>query len=155
MKVDFWIQGPAMKVDFWIQGLVAADTLHSGTIFDQSDTRRYPVSWILIGRKSFHCAMWTFVSKNQLSTDQNLFNARAISWNNHWTCIIPLDMYRLGSYEIYMMHQSFITILREMFFFLLLLFNIPSRLFIHPEPRSGCWILPLFKFGLYGIYRSM
>ena len=42
-----------LKVDFWIQGPAAADTSHSGTIFDQSDARRHPVSWILIGRKSF------------------------------------------------------------------------------------------------------
>ena len=36
-----------LKVDFWIKGPVAADSLHSGTIFDQSDARRHPVSWIL------------------------------------------------------------------------------------------------------------
>ena len=69
-----------LKVDFWIQGPVAADTSHSGMIFDQSDARRHPVSWILIGRKSFHCAMYLLpldlVSKNQLSTNQNLFNTR-------------------------------------------------------------------------------
>ena len=35
-----------------VESSPAADTLHSGTIFDQSDARRYPVSWILIGRKS-------------------------------------------------------------------------------------------------------
>ena len=29
----------------------AADTSHSGTIFDQSDARKHPVSCILIGRK--------------------------------------------------------------------------------------------------------
>ena len=59
-----------LKVDFWLQGRPAADTSHSGTIFDQSDARRHPVSWILIGRKSFHCAMYLLplglVSKNQL-----------------------------------------------------------------------------------------
>ena len=27
------------------------------------------------------------VSKNQLSTNQNLYNARTISWNDRWTCI--------------------------------------------------------------------
>ena len=38
----FWL------VDFWIQG-PAADILQGGMIFDQSDARRHPVSWILIG----------------------------------------------------------------------------------------------------------
>ena len=33
------------------------------------------------------------VSKNQLSTNQNLFNACAISRYDYWTYIIPLDMY--------------------------------------------------------------
>ena len=33
-----------LKVGFLIQGRVAADTSHSGTIFDQSDARRQPVS---------------------------------------------------------------------------------------------------------------
>ena len=91
----FWL----VKLIFWIQGPAAADTSHSGTIFDQSDARRHPVSWILNGQKSFHCAMYLLpldlVSKNQLSTNQNLFNARAISRNDRWTCIIPLDMYRI------------------------------------------------------------
>ena len=36
------------------------------------------------------------VSKNQLSTNQNLFNARAVSRNDRWTSIIPLNMYRLA-----------------------------------------------------------
>ena len=68
---------------FWIQGPVAADTSHSGTIFEQSDARRHTVSWILVGWKLFHCAMYLLpldlVSKNQLSTNQNLFNACVIS----------------------------------------------------------------------------
>ena len=89
-----------LKVDFWIQGPVAADTSHSGTIFDQLDARIHPVSWILIGRKLFQCAMYLqpldLVSKNQISTNHNMFNTRAISWNDRWTCIIPLDMYRLA-----------------------------------------------------------
>ena len=89
-----------LKVDFWIQGPVAADTSDSGTIFNQSDDRRHPVFWILIGRKLFHCAMYLLpldlVSKNQLSTNQNLFNARATLRNYCWTCIILLDMYRLA-----------------------------------------------------------
>ena len=34
-------------------------------------------------------------AKNQLPTNQNLFNARANSRNDRWTCIIPLDMYRV------------------------------------------------------------
>ena len=37
------------------------------------------------------------VSKNQLSTNQNLFNAHANLRNDRWTCIIPLDMYCLTS----------------------------------------------------------
>ena len=43
----FWL------VESWflnIQGPAAADTSHSRTIFDQSDARRYHVSWIQIGR---------------------------------------------------------------------------------------------------------
>ena len=62
-----------LKVGFWIQGPVAADTSHSGTIFDQTDASRHPVSWILISRKLFLCAMillpLDLVSKNQLSTN--------------------------------------------------------------------------------------
>ena len=34
-----------LKVSFWIQGPVAADISHSGTILDQSDAMRRPVSW--------------------------------------------------------------------------------------------------------------
>ena len=37
-----------------------------------------------------------YFAKNQLSTNQNLFNARAVSRNDNWTCIIPLDLYRLA-----------------------------------------------------------
>ena len=33
------------------------------------------------------------VSKNQLSTNQNLFNAHKNSWNDCWTCILSLDIY--------------------------------------------------------------
>ena len=36
------------------------------------------------------------VSKNQLSTNQNLLNARANSRKDRWICIIPLDMYCLA-----------------------------------------------------------
>ena len=45
--IKFWL----VESWFWIQGPVAADTSHSGTMFDQSDARRHSVSWILIGRK--------------------------------------------------------------------------------------------------------
>ena len=72
-----------LKVDILIQGPVAVDASRSGTIFHQSDARRHPVSWILVGQKSFYCAMYLLpldlVSKNHLSTNQNSFNARAIS----------------------------------------------------------------------------
>ena len=48
----------------------------------------------------FHCMMYLLsldhVSKNQLSTNQNLLNTRGNSRNDRWTCIIPLDMYRLA-----------------------------------------------------------
>ena len=40
------------------------------------------------------------VSKIQLSTNQNLLNARANSRHGRWICIIPLDMYRLGYSEV-------------------------------------------------------
>ena len=33
-----------LKVDFWIQGPAAADTLHSGTIFEKSESRIQDVS---------------------------------------------------------------------------------------------------------------
>ena len=36
------------------------------------------------------------VSKHQLSINQNLFKARTILRNDRWTCITPLDMYRLA-----------------------------------------------------------
>ena len=56
-------------------------------IFDQPDARRHSVSWTLIGQKLFHYAMYllplNLVSKNQLSTNQNLFNAHAISRMYH------------------------------------------------------------------------
>ena len=77
---------------------------HSGIIFVQSVVRRHPVSWILIGWKSFHCAMYLLllldlVSKNQLSTNQNLFNASTnsriyvghVSWL--WTCIALISVW--------------------------------------------------------------
>ena len=63
--------------------------------------RIHDVSQWLIGWKSFHCAMYLLlldlVSKNQLSTNQNLFNAYTNLRNDCWTCIIPLDMYRLAT----------------------------------------------------------
>ena len=62
-----------------------------------------------MGQKSVHCAMHLLqldlVSKNQLSTNQNLFNARAISLNDRWTCIIPLDMYHLAQCGLDPMHN--------------------------------------------------
>ena len=80
-----------LKVDFWIYGPAAADTLHRGMIFNQSEYSQQPVSWILTGRKSFYCAMYLLpldlVSKKQLPTNQNLFNACAISQYDRWTCI--------------------------------------------------------------------
>ena len=85
-----------LKVYFCIQGPAAADTSHTGNDFDQWDPRKHPVSWIVIGRKSFHWAMYLLLlnlpSKNQLSTNQNFFNTHTISQNDCWTCIIPLDM---------------------------------------------------------------
>ena len=51
------------------------------TIFDQSESRIQDVSRRLIGRKSFHYVICLLpldlVSNNQLSTNQNLFKARA------------------------------------------------------------------------------
>ena len=45
---------------------------------------------------AFRCAMYQlpldYVSKNQLSTNQNLFNVRADSRNACWTCILLLDI---------------------------------------------------------------
>ena len=45
----------------------------------------------MTGQKLFYCAMYLLlldlVSKNQLSTNQYLFNAPAISRNHWWTCI--------------------------------------------------------------------
>ena len=42
------------------------------------------------------CAMYLLlldlVSKSQISTNQNLFKARANSQNDRWICIIPLNM---------------------------------------------------------------
>ena len=35
-----------LKVDFWIQGPVAADTLHIGTIFDQSEESGATRPWV-------------------------------------------------------------------------------------------------------------
>ena len=66
----------------------------------------YMVQWQQIHRTAegqrttaFHCTMYLHpldhVSKNQLSTNQSLLNARANSRNDRWTRIIPLDMYRL------------------------------------------------------------
>ena len=88
----FWL----VESFFCIQGPAAADTSHTGNDFDQWDPRKHPVSWIVIGRKSFHWAMYLLLlnlpSKNQLSTNQNFFNTHTISQNDCWTCIIPLDM---------------------------------------------------------------
>ena len=48
----------------------------------------------------FQCAMYLpslgLISRNQLSTNQNLSNACANSRNDRWICIIPLDMYHLA-----------------------------------------------------------
>ena len=68
---------------------------------------RYMVQWQQIHRTAegqrttaFHCVMYLLpldhVSKNQLSTNQNLLNAHTNSRNDCWICIIPLDMYRLA-----------------------------------------------------------
>ena len=46
-----------LKVDFWKQGPVAADTLHSGTILDQSESRIQDV--MNIGHVSFR---WTCIT---------------------------------------------------------------------------------------------
>ena len=67
-----------LKVDFWIHGPVAVDTSHSERL-------------LFIG----HLLPMDHVSKNQLSTNQNLFNACANSRNDCWTCILPPDIVSL------------------------------------------------------------
>ena len=82
--------------------------MSSFSVFERSLSRIHYVSLRLIGRTSFQCAMYLLpldlASKNQLSllifllsTNQYLFNARANSWKDRWTCIIPLAMYPLHS----------------------------------------------------------
>ena len=71
-----------LKVDFWIHGPVVTDTSYSDRL-------------LFVGLPiAFRCAMYLLpldhVSKNQLSINQNLFNACANSRNDRWTCILPL-----------------------------------------------------------------
>ena len=86
------------------------------TIFDQSESRIQDVPWRLIGRKSFHCAMYLLpldlVSKNLLLTNQNLFKACSNSGNDRWTCIIPFDMYRLAWCKVWFVVRTICKWLR-------------------------------------------
>ena len=88
-----------LKVDFWIQGPVAADTSHSGTIFDQSESRKQDVSQRLIGQKTVPLcdvsAARTLYQTNFQPIRTCLTHAQ-IHGMTVWTCIIPLDMYRLA-----------------------------------------------------------
>ena len=86
-----------LRVDFWIQGPLAADTSCSRTIFDQSDARKHQVSWTLIGRKLFHCAMYLLpldlISKINFQpirtclTHAQFHGMTTGHVSFHWTCI--------------------------------------------------------------------
>ena len=84
-----------LGIGLWVQSPVA-DASRGGTVFGRTESRNQDVSWRLIGRGLFRCAVCPLplglVSGSRLSAGRDLLGARAGSRGDRWTCVAVHSM---------------------------------------------------------------